>query len=297
VATPAGRLLALGDPRPPREVRDFRGHDLTALLQETDGQVWLSSPWGRDPQRLADLRDGLEMEFARPPERDSATLTFRLRSTTWAVQLLTEALALHGPDLPAWRARMNTDARARAAFLRALRREVLAGVSVWDGQAWRPAGVLTNLGPWMDRDQALRVALDGITGPTLRVRLESTPGLWMVDSVSADFETLPAVEVVLPAARRADFRGEDVRTPLADADGHRVTLRQGDSVEMAFAAPPVRADRARSVFVAATGYYTPLVRVDRDARPEVFERLVNEPGEVARWSLELFAAELATYRR
>jgi hypothetical protein len=141
----------------------------------------------------------------------------------------------------------------------------------------------------MDRDQAVRVSLDGIAGPTLHVRLESAPGFWIVDSVAADFETLDAVEVVLLPARRAAFAGRDVHGPLADADGRRVTLQPGEWVEMAFDAPPVRADRARSVFVEATGYYTPLVRADREAHPELFEQLVKEPGAVARWSLELFA--------
>ena len=64
-----------------------------------------------------------------------------------------------------------------------------------------------------------------------------------------------------------------------------------------FDAPRLPANRSRSVFVEATGYYTPFVPADRDPRPEVFEELVNRPGAVARWSLGLFAAERALARR
>ena len=295
-ATPDGRLIALVDPAPPRRALDLRGHDVTGLLRATDGTVWFSNPWGRDPERRDDLRDGLVLDFERPLGADSVTVAFHLRSTTWAVQLLTEALALHGRDLPAWRARMNGDAVARAAFFTALRREVLPAISVWDGEGWRPAGVLSNLGPWLDREQALRIPLHGISGPTLRVRLESTPGLWIVDSVVADFGTPPAIEVVVLTPRRADFRGQDVRGPLSDKDGRRVMLEQGDSIEMVFAAPPAHADRSRSVFVEATGFYTPLVPADGAPRPELFEELVAQPGAIARWSLRMLAEEAALAR-
>ena len=296
VPAPDGRLLALTSPLSPRRVRDLRGRDVTPLLERVDGVSWLSSPWGRDPERDEDLRDGLVMEFDRPSGAGSVTLAFRLRSTTWAVQLLTEALALHGRDLTAWRARMNGDAVARSAFFAALRREVLPAISVWDGDEWRPAGVLSNLGPWLDREQALRISLQGTSGPTLRVRLDSSPGLWIVDSVMADFGTPPAIDVVVLTPRRADLRGQDVRGPLSEKDGRRVMLEQGDSIEMVFGAPHANADRSRSAFVEATGYYTPLVPADGAPRPELFEGLLAEPGAIARWSLRMFAEETALAR-
>lgn len=295
-AAPDGRLIALADPAPPRRVLDLRGHDVTRLLRATDGTVWFSNPQGRDPERRDDLRDGLVLDFERPTGADSVTVAFHLRSTTWAVQLLAEALALHGRELPAWRARVNGDPGARAAFFGALRREVLPAISVWDGERWRPVGVLSNLGPWLDREQAVRISLQGTSGPTLRVRLESTPGLWIVDSVMADFGTPPAIDVVVLTPRRADFRGQDVRGPLSDRDGRRVMLEQGDSIEMVFGAPPAQADRSRSVFVEATGYYTPLVPADGAPRPELFEELVAQPGAIASWSLRMFAEESALAR-
>jgi hypothetical protein len=48
--------------------------------------------------------------------------------------------------------------------------------------------------------------------------------------------------------------------------------------------------------VEATGYYTPLVAADGPARTEEFEELVREPGALARWSLRLFADEMAAAR-
>jgi hypothetical protein len=65
---------------------------------------------------------------------------------------------------------------------------------------------------------------------------------------------------------------------------------------MVFGAPPANADRSRSVFVEATGYYTPLVPANGAPRPELFEELLAEPGAIARWSLRMLAEESALAR-
>jgi hypothetical protein len=40
------------------------------------------------------------------------------------------------------------------------------------------------------------------------------------------------------------------------------------------------------VLVEATGYYNVIVRPEGEPRPEVFRRLMTEPGGVARFALE-----------
>ncbi len=59
-----------------------------------------------------------------------------------------------------------------------------------------------------------------------------------------------------------------------------------DAVTLAFPAPLRRAGRARTVLVEATGYYNVILHPEGEPRPEVFRRLLEEPGAVARFALE-----------
>jgi hypothetical protein len=292
VASPSGQLLVLGDPHPAIRVRDLRGNDWTGTLARTDDQVWLSHPAGRDPDRPADLRDGLVMEFKRPPDARTVTLAFNARSTPWASRLLSELLMLHGAGFSAWQTRMNADAPARQAFFAALRREGLPSISIWDGTTWLPSGALVDLGPVVARDQALRVDITGILGETLRVRLDSAPGLWIVDSAVADFSAAatPAVQVL--AATTAQIGARDVRGLLLEIDAQRLTLEKGEVAELSFPAVPASAGTRRWYFVEATGYYQINLEARGVPRRELFDRLINEPGAFSRFSLQMFANDL-----
>jgi hypothetical protein len=294
VADPGGALLSVSRPVSPLRAADARGRAVTPALAASDGYFWISDPWGREPEREADRRDGVEVVFDRPDGADAVTLVVNARSTPWAVHMLAELLGLHGPGLTAWRARMNADAVARGDFLRAIAREGLPHVQVNDGTGWRSAGVLRNLGPVVAREQALRIPLAGGAHGELRVRIGATPGFWALDSVLADFAAPRALStrVLAPIEARAGSR--DVADLLARVDGSHLVLRRGESADVAFAAlpdePPPGA--RRSFLIEASGYYTPLVDTGSLDRSALFQELVDEPGAFARFNLERLAQDL-----
>jgi len=294
VPDPEGRLLAVVDPQPPGRAADLEGRVLTQALAASDGQVWLGSPLGRDPRQPGDRWDGVLLEFERPAGADAVTLVFDARSSLWGVQMLVELLSLHGADLEAWRARVNADPEAREAFLGALAREGLPRIRVWDGREWRLVGTLRNLGPALAREQALRVPLDDVPGTVLRVRVDATPGFWVLDSVAADFAEPPPVWVEALEADSATLAGRDVSGLLASGDGRRLTLHRGEGVELAFRVPDgPAAGNTRSILAEATGYYTPLIQARGAADAALFEYLVAEPGAFARHNLERLEEEIA----
>ena len=180
----------------------------------------------------------LSSEFRRPASAKSVTLVFRAKPTPWAAELWLHVLALQGRDYPAWYARMNDDASARAEYLTALRREGHLAVQLWDGIRWRSVGVVP-------AHEAMDLQLDGIPGDMLRLRLLTTPGLWRVDGVQADFgpeAPLDAIELPIVEARTGE--GTDVRELLVAADGRRLVMKRGDSVDIVAAVPPPRPGRS-----------------------------------------------------
>jgi hypothetical protein len=294
----AGRLHALAAPIPPTRATTLRGEVVTRLLAAREGDAWISSPLGRDPESVEDSRDGLIVEFSRPPRASTVTLAFRVQSTPWVSTLLRRVLALHGRSMPAWSARLEADPAARAEFLTALRREGLPAVSVWNGKGWQPVGFLANVGPAALREQAIAVEIGSVPGDILRVRLESGAGTWIVDSVEASYGPEPpleAVELRPVEARTAD--GTDIRRLLGSADGARHVMRpHRDAVTLVFAAPPLRPGRRRSLVVKLAGYYTILVPPDGEPQEALFARLVTERGAFARYSLRSLYADLEARR-
>jgi hypothetical protein len=168
-------------------------------------------------------------------------------------------------------------------------------VRLWDGTRWREQGVLLNQGPAVWKEQALRIDLRGVEGSVLRVRLDATPGLWMVDGVAADFgdSAPPRVRELRPSVAR-DAHGADVRGLLAAADHRRLLLRRGDVVELSFPAPPEAERVALVPVLEATGYYEILVPAVGEPDRALYQRLMREPGAFGEYARAGLRSRLET---
>jgi hypothetical protein len=286
-----GSLHTFTAPVAPQRAVDLGGEDVLPLLRAD--RRWVSRPLGEDLDEPRDLRDGLVLEFPRPAGAASVKLAFDVQSTPWASSLLRHVLSLQGRALPAWSERMNSDATARGSFQRALAREGLMTVRIWNGEAWQDAGALANVGAAVPREQAILVDLRSVPGDVLRLRLDSTPGMWTVGGAVADFapEAPLHVTTLRPASARTETRG-DVRALLRNADHRYYTMHPGSSAaDLVFAAPAVREGEERSVVLRVAGYYTILVPAEGQPQQALFDRLVSEPGAFGRYSRELLRAE------
>ena len=261
---------------------------VAALLSQTDGETWASDFRGRDPGVPEQLRDGVELEFPRPAAVDHAVLLVRAGATALAPRALRATLALHGRDLPRFYERLERDPAARAAYERAREREVLPAVRVLDRSGWRVAGLVRDLPSLVLRDQAVPIDLRDVDGAVVRLRIDGPPGFWSLDRA-----VLATEDGTLPSESRASLStavtddGRDVGDVLSRPDHRRHLLRPGqDSVTLRFPAPPPRPGWRRTLLLEATGYYGLIVPAEGQPRPEEFRRLVDEPGGVARFTLE-----------
>ena len=288
----SGALHTFATPVAPQRAVDLGGEDVLPLLRA--GRRWVSRPLGEDMEEPPGSRDGLVLEFPRPAGAASVKLAFDIQSTPWASSLLRHVLSLQGRALPAWYERMNSDPTARASFQRGLAREGLMMVRVWNGEAWQEAGWLANVGAAVAREQAMNVDIRSVPGDVLRVRLDSTPGMWTVGGAVADYTPEAALRVTTlrPVSARAESGG-DIRGLLRKADRRYYTMHTGrDAAELAFAVPPVPEGQERSVVLKVGGYYTILVPAEGQPQQALFDRLVSEPGAFGRYSRELLRADL-----
>ncbi|HET9332070.1 MAG TPA: hypothetical protein VFQ21_00650 [Gemmatimonadota bacterium] len=287
-----GEIRGLREPRPPDAARGLDGTDALARLAARDGWSWessLSTPVaGRDP------RDGLELEFARPPQVSRARLVVDGRNTPWAAHLLAEYLRAHGAGLDAWYASLDEDpARARRFFGR-LADQAFLRVSVLTYDGWRTQALVWEAGPEIVKRQVVSLDLSRVGGETVRVRLTAPASFWLVDHAAIDYGPEPSFivrDADVATARQPD--GTDVRAPFADQDGSYWVARTGDSAEVRFRVPSPTPGRARTYLIASSGWY----RVDahRDGPPdeETLTRIESEPDAIARISLERREAALS----
>jgi hypothetical protein len=280
-----GGVHALADPVAPSRARDMRDSDVLDLVGRRDGRVWMANPLGRDPAREADLRDGLVLEFPRPRGAESATLTTRARSTPWMAQLVHHVLALKGRDLTGWYDRVNTDAGAQRSLWN-LALGMAPTVRLWTGDEWKAIDLLASLPAVTFGEQAVRLDLRGLRGDVVRLRMDGLPGTCMVDAASLHFGEPPAeLSEIAPVSAEASD-GRDVREAIRAIDRNRHELKEGEALELRFAAPPRRAGLDRSFVLKTTGYYKILMPAAGEPQSTLFEQVMNDPRALARFSLE-----------
>jgi hypothetical protein len=274
----------------PSTGRDRRSGPVAALVAQTDGDAWVSDWWGQDLSAPGEPRDGVELEYPRPRDSSSALLVARAGATALGPRLLAGVLALQGRELGSFYAGLEAP-ETHQAFERAREREVLPTVRVFDGETWRVAGYLRDLPSLVRREQAVPLDLRGVAPGPLRLRIDGAPGLFAIDRAVVSFEEEPGiVETRVGPVRAVDDAGQDVLEPLRQVDGRRHTLLpRRDAVELSFPARPRLPGWSRTVLVEATGYYNVIVSGQGEPRPEVFRRLLTEPGAVARFALEQLA--------
>ncbi len=289
-----GQIHVLGSIHPPMAATDSRGNRVDALLQQQDGIFWSDTPLS--PRSFADLprRSGVVLEFSRPPQADSAVLFLRLQNTLWASYLQGHILSFHGDSLASWYGLMNASILAREMFRSVMIREGMLHAQVWDGQAWRPAGFIWEVGPALPKEIALPITLADIQGERLKIRLHATPGLWQIDFVGVAWEEMDEVRITeLLPAEALDQNGRDVLALLQRND-HRYYVMDGndDRAELVFAAPPRLPGMNRSVLLKASGYYHIHVPASGPPQTNMLSRLLSTPGAFAQYAAGLYRKNL-----
>ena len=278
-----GRLHSLVAPEEPAVAVDFRGENVLARVRVSDGWSWESSPAGRDSSRAADVRDGIELTFRRPPDAAAARLLVDASNTAWAQFMMTRFVTLHGTATEAWYDSVAADPRLARRIGGMMAREAYLGVAVNVNGRWERQDVVREAGPEIAKQQVVALDLSRVRGDTVRVRLEAAPSLWLVDRVAIDYsepEQFTAREII--PARAVDRAGRDVLPLLQAADEREYVMERGDAAELTFAVPPVPRGRARSYVLLSRGWYRLDVPATAEPQFALLERVLGEPLAASR---------------
>jgi hypothetical protein len=219
-------------------------------------------------------RAGWELSFPRPAG-DSAALVIRTRNTYLAPFVLYSVLSLLGSDIYSWYRAVGNDFMTRSVVRGWIEREGSLEVLAGQGAAWRSVAKVPDVGPAIAKTHVIPIDLRG-AGDTVRVRLESSPGLWLLESAELGVHTGRVETRVLAPMRATDERGMDVTAALSARDGRYLVTARGSDVTVEYQAMPLPQDRDRTVLARTTGHY--YVHTDDRAAPraEIVARLMRD---------------------
>jgi hypothetical protein len=284
----SGNLHILSKPYAPLKAIDFQGNEVLEMVKAKDENFWLSNPFGRDPGIKSQVRDGLILKFPRPSNTAFVKLAFNLKNTLWAAHMQAKFLELHGRDLAGWYELMNSSVKARQAFQRAVIREGMLLIKLWNGENWQTAGFVWEVGANVFRDQLVRLDIQGIPGEVLQVKLESTAGFWMINSVQVDYTPdLPLDVTELSISEAKDHLGTDLQQILQATDNRYYEMSTGDWAELIFRVPPPKKEYQRSFILKTSGYYTINVTAEGVPQTELVNRFITEPAAFGQYTLQL----------
>jgi hypothetical protein len=283
-----GSLYSLSDFRKPSTAVDDRGNDVLHLIEEKDDRLWASNPFGRDPAIEAHIRDGVNLELPKPREATSVKLVFNTQNTFWGAYLQSHFLELHGRDLDKWYDVWNSSQEARQRLQEVMVREGMLLIKLWKGDSWQNAGFIWEVGASISRDQVVRLDISGIPSDVLRIRLESTPGIWTVNSVQADYSTDVPFQVIEASLEGAtDHLGNDVSELLEEADGRYYVMDTEDWAKLSFSAPRKQDGLDRTYLVKSSGYYIIKVPADGEPQTKLLAQFMTQPGAFGRYTIQL----------
>ena len=283
-----GSLHTVRQAMPPVAAFDERGADILPLLTATDERIWSSNPFGRNPAEMSQVRDGIELHFARPAGAQTAKLLVNVQNTVWAGSMLKRLLQLHGRELPSFYDQLNASEFMRNLLGNALIREGALLIKIWNGLEWTDGGYIFDVGSRVAKDQIVLLNLEHVVGDTLRLRFESTAGFWKMNSAAVDYSAdLPVTTVEVFPEKALTEQGRNVVDALRTIDHRCYEMPDPENrAELVFRVPPRAARLDRSYLLKCTGYYTIHVAAEGDPQTELIFSLALVPGAFGQYALQ-----------
>lgn len=284
-----GYISIVEDLKSPINAVDFSGSDILDKIESDDNEIWISSPLNRNPSDDNHIRDGIIIEFDKPKDKKEAKLVLSLRNTYWGGHLLGKFLELHGHQIDQWYETINTSREARNQFYGAVRRETMLQLDIWNGSKWTAHEYIPDVGIAVNKEIAIPLKLDNISGEKVKIKLESTVGIWTVNFTAIDFSGYqPYTPIEIRPREAIDYSGEDITELLLQKDNKYYHMPTNDDrAEIIFNAMPIPEGKTRSILLKTNGYYKIKVSGKGEPREKLISNMLNEKGAFGKYSLRL----------
>ncbi|NIV40018.1 MAG: hypothetical protein GWN58_64625, partial [Anaerolineae bacterium] len=116
-----------------------------------------------------------------------AKLLIRAQNTALGPFVLRGFLELHGQGLYAWYREANNSESLQRQMREWFFRDGMLLVSLWEEGKWVLQDALPDVGPAISKELVATLDLSRVKGNEVRIKLESSTGLWRIDAVALGF--------------------------------------------------------------------------------------------------------------
>jgi hypothetical protein len=283
----SGKLYSLNALQVPLSAHDESGADLLPWLASADRRIWetppASTPGGQ-------LRHEIHLTFSKPADAATAKLLVHAGTGEWGLRMLNTLFELYGQDLEKKLASIDSNPIDAQALKLWSATEDLYALKVWveEPSGWQMRGMIPGGGMGA---RVVQLDVSRVKGDQVHIRLQPPAGFWAINSLAIDYSPEQELEVnrVSPQTART-AAGKDVLPELQATDGRYYKAMNGDSANIAFAAPPARPGMSRTVFLHSNGYYRPDVRSQGPADNATLSKIFQTRDGLARLAAERYTA-------
>jgi len=274
-----GDLHTLAEPVEPLWCEPLAGGDVLSDVSLEDGVYWEGSPSPPGVGEVKATRDGIILGFRKPAGATSAKIVITGVNSNLLVFAYDQLLSLKGRNALPWLYQLERDSSEAAKLVGFMIREGMLHLHVWTGTQWEERALFPDVGPALAKEQVAVVPIADIRSDTLKVKLESTSGLWRIDRVACDFSDDAALQVrEIPPQSAIDKSGRNITHLLTSSDGRYCVTLPGEGATVLFDQPPSLQGREPVVFVKVRGYYHAWLPSDEPEQVGETDRVLLEPG-------------------
>ena len=299
VATNDQEPLAVGAAASALTAVALDGTDVAPLVAGADSLQWQTDLSACVDRPDFPLTEGVEATFAPPAAGARPVLELTLGNTYWLDLVMNRFLALLGDRFATGMERAGRDSAGPRLRAWLTREGVDLTVAVKAADGWREVGSVRPAGPLALRQVAVPLPTDVATDSPLTVRVSGGSGFWRIDRLAlSTTDDSPLTCRRLAPVSATDGTGADQRDLLAaDDDRCQALAGIGDALDLSFAPPPVAPGLVRSAFFEAGGYYVAHQPRQAVRSLATFRTITDEPGALARFSLDLYRGYCELARR
>jgi hypothetical protein len=213
-----------------------------------------------------------EATFRRPSGKHLA-LVIRVRNTDAVPFVHQHLMNLLGDDVYSWYREVNSNPNAAKRTMDWYTAMAGLRISTSSGN-WIERGVVPIVGPIVAK--TIVVPFDDDTSDDfVRVRLESSPMLWNIESIRIATETAAPEIHEVKIKRAVDADGNDVTSLLRDHDGNYHVALNGSRVIAEFDTPKLREGMRATVIARTTGHYYARSTDDQRGHPGLVAKVMS----------------------
>ena len=247
----------------PATVTTREGHDIQALVAQSDGRFYMTDRGAIERASVEDMDDWVDVMVPVEEHATSAALVFRTRNSLLSTILLYDVML--GPSGAAaldWLGEGLAKISTAVELGRWHERRAGLHVAAWRDGAYREVARVPDSGPISWHDVAVIVPVPA--GEThLRVRLSYLADHWRIDRLGVTFSTHTAVPRIIPLADVTAGSGVPEAAALAHMRASDETYLQtnpGQKFVARFSVGPAPVGRSRTFLLSSQGYYTEWIR-------------------------------------